>query len=155
MILMNSAVLSRTPDDVTAILKLQHDTSSKLHDVTKNIAALHVSAEGYRRTADQMASILDSVQCFMGPAQRLMEIHESVGSISQKLTDAQDLELLDWLSSDRRGRHHEVRSRRTPHTGQWVFNTPAFQNWLDGSRKLLWLVGAPGCGKSTLVYVYA
>lgn len=153
MILMNSAVLSRTPKDVTTILKRQHDTSSKLHGITKGIAALQVSAEAYHSTADQMASILGSVQWFTEPTQRLMETHENVGSASRRLNDAQGLELLDWPSSGRRGRHREVRSRRTRHTGQWVSNTLAFQKWLDGSQKLIWIVGAPGCGKLTLAYV--
>ena len=82
----NSAILSRTPEDVTMVLKLQRDTCSKLHDITKGIAALKVSAEDYRSTADRMELVLGNVQFLADPSQRLSEIQESVRSIERQLT---------------------------------------------------------------------
>ncbi|OJJ81754.1 uncharacterized protein ASPGLDRAFT_587411 [Aspergillus glaucus CBS 516.65] len=136
------------------VLKLQRDTCSKPHDITKGIAALKVSAEDYRSTADRMELVLGNVEYLADPSQRLSEIQESVGSIERQLTDSLDREILDWLSSERgQGRHHEVQSRRTPGTGKWILSTPAFQTWLNNAypERLLWIVGAPRCGKSTLV----
>lgn len=84
--LLYSAILSRTPENVAIILKLQRETSSKLHDITKGIAALKVSADAYRSTADRVESILEGIQTFTDPTQRLVEIQESVGSIKRQLT---------------------------------------------------------------------
>lgn len=81
-----SAILSRTPADVATILKLQRETSSKLHDITKGIAALKVSADAYRSTADKVESMLEGIQSFTDPTQRLVDIQESVGSIKRQLT---------------------------------------------------------------------
>ena len=84
--LLYSAILSRTPEDVATILKLQQETSSKLHNITKGIAALKVSADAYRSTADRVESMLEGIQTFTDPTQRLFEIQESVGSIKRQLT---------------------------------------------------------------------
>ncbi|KAE8146719.1 hypothetical protein BDV25DRAFT_46500 [Aspergillus avenaceus] len=101
-----------------------------------------------------MSAILESIQSFTGSTERLVEIQESVNSITRQLTDKHDMKILDWLSPERgRMRHHEVRSRRTPGTGKWVLNTSFFQDWInpESPQRFLWLVGAPGCGKSTLL----
>lgn len=84
--LLYSAILSRTPENVAIILKLQRETSSKLHDITKGIAALKVSADAYRSTADRVESMLEGIQTFTDPTQCLVEIQESVGSIKRQLT---------------------------------------------------------------------
>lgn len=84
--ILYSAILSRTPEDVATILKLQRETSSKLHDITKGIAALKVSADAYRSTADRVESMLEGIQTFRDPTQRLVDIQESVGSIKRQLT---------------------------------------------------------------------
>lgn len=84
--LLYSAILSRTPEDVATILKLQRETSSKLHDITKGIAALKVSADAYRSTEDRVESMLEGIQSFTDPTQRLVDIQESVGSIKRQLT---------------------------------------------------------------------
>lgn len=84
--LLYSAILSRTPEDAATILKLQRETSSKLHDITKGIAALKVSADAYRSAADRVESMLEGIQSFTDPTQRLVDIQESVGSIKRQLT---------------------------------------------------------------------
>lgn len=104
-----------------------------------------------------MASVLESIQSFTDSSQRLDEIQEGVGGIKRQLTDSEDRQVLEWLSSSDRGRerHVEIRSRRTPGTGTWILHTPAFRDWIDEASpaKLVWFIGAPGCGKSTLLYV--
>lgn len=152
----DSTVLSNTPKDVENLLKLQVEASQKLHEITKGIDALEVNAEKYRSTAENMASLLEGVQSLQEASDQLSSIQRDVGSIKRQLTDSYDMEILEWLSSEQgRGRHSEVRSRRTPGTGKWLADTSSFQNWVDkeSSQKILWLVGDPGCGKSTLLYV--
>jgi DNA replication protein DnaC len=36
------------------------------------------------------------------------------------------------------------------HTNAWFLAHPSFQNWLEGTTRLLWAIGKPGCGKSIL-----
>jgi hypothetical protein len=54
-------------------------------------------------------------------------------------------------------RHHNVQSRRTDGTGEWLIETPEFQGWfenqeLEGCRVLLGF-GEPGAGKTFVWYV--
>ncbi|PYI11146.1 ankyrin, partial [Aspergillus sclerotiicarbonarius CBS 121057] len=68
--------------------------------------------------------------------------------------DDREMEVLEWLTREQGpGRHHEVRSRRTAGTGRWMFEQSTFKDWVDpaSSTHLLWCVGGPGCGKSTLM----
>ncbi|PYH44677.1 ankyrin repeat domain-containing protein, partial [Aspergillus saccharolyticus JOP 1030-1] len=63
-------------------------------------------------------------------------------------------EILEWLNLDQGpGRHHEIQGRRTPGTGKWIFNQPQFQEWLkpDSPINVLWCIGGPGSGKSTIM----
>ncbi|KAJ5979933.1 hypothetical protein N7481_007231 [Penicillium waksmanii] len=149
-----NTVLSNTPKDVEDLLKLQVEASQKLHEITKDIDALSVNAEKYRSTAENMSSMLEGIQSLREASDQLSSIQRDVGSIKRQLTDTYDMEILEWLSPEHgRGRHSEVRSRRTPGTGKWLADTSSFQNWLDkeSSQRILWLVGDPGCGKSTLL----
>jgi GTPase SAR1 family protein len=150
-------VLSNTPRDVEDLLKLQVEASQKLHEITKGIDALAANSETYRTTAENMSSMLEGIQSLQDASDQLSSIQRDVGSIKRQLTDTYDMEILEWLSPEQgRGRHSEVRSRRTPGTGKWLADTSSFQNWLDKEslQKILWLVGDPGCGKSTLLYVH-
>ncbi|EXF78839.1 pfs domain-containing protein [Colletotrichum fioriniae PJ7] len=44
----------------------------------------------------------------------------------------------------------EARYFRHPETGAWIFETTAYQNWISGTYKHLWLRGKAGCGKTVL-----
>lgn len=134
---------------------MQVEASQKLHEITKGIDALSANAEEHRLSAEKMSSMLEGIQSLTEASDQLSSIQKDVGSIKRQLTDTYDMEILEWLSpSHGRGRHSEVRSRRTPGTGKWLLDTSDFQNWIDkeSSQKILWLVGDPGCGKSTLLY---
>lgn len=40
-------------------------------------------------------------------------------------------------------------------TCEWLCNEPAYKDWLGQSQRLLWIVGTPGSGKSTIMkYIY-
>ncbi|KAH8897208.1 hypothetical protein GQ53DRAFT_803263 [Thozetella sp. PMI_491] len=42
-----------------------------------------------------------------------------------------------------------------PNTLKWIFDLPAFSDWLQGSSELFWIRGKPGSGKSTLMkFIY-
>ncbi|PYI31786.1 hypothetical protein BP00DRAFT_303630, partial [Aspergillus indologenus CBS 114.80] len=63
-------------------------------------------------------------------------------------------EILEWLTRGQGpGRHHEIQGRRTPGTGRWIFDQSQFRQWLetDSSTDILWCIGGPGTGKSTLM----
>lgn len=81
-----SAILSQTPEEVTTILKLQMDTSRKMHGIAEKMAALELSAENYRSTADELGELLESIKTFVDPSEQLQEIKQGVGSISRRLT---------------------------------------------------------------------
>ncbi|KAK5790661.1 hypothetical protein VI817_007948 [Penicillium citrinum] len=138
-------VLSNTPKDVEDLLKLQVEASQKLHEITKGIDVLSATAEEHRSTAENMNSLLEGVRSLTEASDQISSIQKDVGSIKRQVTDSYDMEILEWLSPDHgRGRHYEVRSRRTPGTGKWLLNTPDFQNWLNNDSRILWLVGDPG-----------
>ena len=66
------------------------------------------------------------------------------------------MEILEWLTREQGpGRHHEIRSRRTAGTGRRLLEESTFKDWVNPASltRLLWCVGGPGCGKSTLMYV--
>ncbi|KAL6913369.1 hypothetical protein FSST1_011129 [Fusarium sambucinum] len=56
-----------------------------------------------------------------------------------------------WLSPpDYLTNANLARGRRHPGTGDWLLNSPAFQEWKLRSRQYLWLYGLAGCGKTIL-----
>jgi DNA replication protein DnaC len=50
------------------------------------------------------------------------------------------------LDNEQRRRQKE----HVKHTNAWFLAHPSFQNWLEGTTRLLWTIGKPGCGKSIL-----
>ncbi|OCL14436.1 hypothetical protein AOQ84DRAFT_371295 [Glonium stellatum] len=44
----------------------------------------------------------------------------------------------------------KFRSQKYRGTCQWLFDKPEFRVWLAEERGMLWVYGAPGCGKSVL-----
>ncbi|OQE41183.1 hypothetical protein PENCOP_c005G07897 [Penicillium coprophilum] len=150
------AIFSNTPEVVEELLDLQVKASSKLHEITKGIDALLITTDAYRSTAESTSSLLEGIRSLSATNGQIASIQKDVGDIKTQLNDSYDMELLEWLSPEHgRGRHAEVRSRRTPGTGKWFLEMPDFQNWLDKqsapAQRILWLVGDPGCGKSTLL----
>ncbi|KAJ7434164.1 hypothetical protein FB451DRAFT_945054, partial [Mycena latifolia] len=60
-------------------------------------------------------------------------------------------EILAWISPvDVFAKHFDVFRTLQPGTGQWLLDAAAFQTWMGGSGKALWLVGIPGAGKTVL-----
>ena len=137
-------------------MKLQVKASSKLHEITKGIDALSITTDTYRSTAQSASSLLEGIRSLADTTEQISSTRKEVSNIKKQLNDSYDMEVLEWLSPEHgRGRHFEVRSRRTPGTGKWILEMSDFQNWFDKKslQKVLWLVGDPGCGKTTLLYV--
>jgi ankyrin repeat domain-containing protein 50 len=73
---------------------------------------------------------------------RNMLIHKSVEK-RQKI--------LRWLSSVDVSRNHtEACNRCEPYTGNWLLQSTAFQDWLNGQQRFVWIQGIAGCGKTVL-----
>ena len=58
---------------------------------------------------------------------------------------------MEWLSPlDMETIFHRESSRRSSATGQWLYNNPAFIDWLQSRQQYLWIIGPPGSGKTVL-----
>lgn len=62
-----------------------------------------------------------------------------------------DADILEWLSEINSGAHHDdVFSLRAPDTGHWLLESAAYQEWIQGSGRVLFCPGIPGAGKTIL-----
>ena len=52
---------------------------------------------------------------------------------------------------DMESRRSVVARQRHPHTCEWILENKMYQNWICRGRGLLWLMGNPGSGKSTIM----
>lgn len=65
--------------------------------------------------------------------------------------DKESLKVLKWLSAiDCHSKQRETLSRKQEGTGEWLFRSQEYQNWLSGKDRLLWCSGSPGAGKTVL-----
>ena len=59
--------------------------------------------------------------------------------------------VIKWLNApDPSINFNNARARCQPGTGLWLLNHSSFLQWKIGKRKVLWLHGIPGCGKTIL-----
>ncbi|GAB7325504.1 hypothetical protein MBLNU13_g09513t1 [Cladosporium sp. NU13] len=59
--------------------------------------------------------------------------------------------LLLWLAApDHTSDQSDARRKRESDTGEWLLREPAFERWLSGRTRLLWVHGKAGCCKTTL-----
>ncbi|KAF7939835.1 hypothetical protein EAE99_001640 [Botrytis elliptica] len=78
-------------------------------------------------------------------------ISDSVDAIITQQMDKESLKVLKWLSAiDCHSKQREILSRRQEGTGEWLFKSQEYQNWLGGKDRLLWCSGSPGAGKTVL-----
>ena len=63
--------------------------------------------------------------------------------------------ILAWLSPlEPRIRHHDIRTHRVEHVGDWLLGTEEYKNWFDDIRggesggSAMFCYGAPGVGKT-------
>ncbi|KAJ2922250.1 hypothetical protein H1R20_g14847, partial [Candolleomyces eurysporus] len=59
-----------------------------------------------------------------------------------------------WLSStDAKRIHADTLAKRSPGTGVWLVEGDQFTRWSLGERKVLWVTGMPGSGKTVLASI--
>lgn len=51
---------------------------------------------------------------------------------------------------DSTSNHNLACQLHEPETSQWIFQSPEWQTWLHGEKRLLWIFGIPGAGKTIL-----
>src|SRR2546421_8460785 len=62
--------------------------------------------------------------------------------------------LLDWLTPiDYASQQSDFIGRRQEGTGQWLLNSPEFQEWFNNKNRTLFCPGMPGAGKTILTAI--
>jgi hypothetical protein len=92
----------------------------------------------------------------MAVSDNLSRIHSTV---TETRTAVHDMnlrihakEVLKWLSSiDASTNLNEGLRKRKKGSGQWFIDSSLFKEWMDGSRRHIWMYGIPGCGKTVLI----
>jgi len=79
----------------------------------------------------------------------------SFNTVNYFLSPEQKAELLAWLSPlDPWIRHHDIRTERVEHVGDWLLRTEEYWSWFNGFRvgesdnSALFCYGDPGVGKT-------
>ncbi|CCD49686.1 hypothetical protein BofuT4_P093940.1 [Botrytis cinerea T4] len=84
-------------------------------------------------------------------SKQVTTISDSVDAIITQQMDKESLKVLKWLSAiDCHSKQREILSRRQEGTGEWLFKSQEYQNWLGEKDRLLWCSGSPGAGKTVL-----
>jgi hypothetical protein len=87
--------------------------------------------------------------------EKLDHIHsnavETKKAVDQLSTTYHFEQIKNWLGPpDPSTNANYARTLRHDSTGAWLLQNPAFQEWISGSRKGIWLHGLAGCGKTVL-----
>ncbi|KAF3209746.1 hypothetical protein TWF679_007284 [Orbilia oligospora] len=74
--------------------------------------------------------------------------------IKSSLQGKEDLAILNWLTEiDYGPQQSDYRSRRQAGTGQWLLDSPEFQEWVAGDKQSLFCPGIPGAGKTIIASI--
>ncbi|KIN03428.1 hypothetical protein OIDMADRAFT_51391 [Oidiodendron maius Zn] len=78
-------------------------------------------------------------------------IMSGVESLNRTEKDTAQREILSWLSSlNPWNVHATILSRRVADTGDWFLKSVEYNKWLAGMNRILFCVGIPGAGKTSL-----
>ncbi|TGO51919.1 hypothetical protein BOTNAR_0340g00030 [Botryotinia narcissicola] len=84
-------------------------------------------------------------------SKQVTTIGDSFDAIITQQMDKESLKVLKWLSAiDCHSKQRETLSRKQEGTGEWLFRSQEYRNWLSGKNRLLWCSGSPGAGKTVL-----
>ncbi|RAL65362.1 hypothetical protein DID88_000930 [Monilinia fructigena] len=98
-----------------------------------------------------LSTIATTAEKVIDISKQVTTIGDSVDAIITKQMDEEGIKILNWLSAiDCHSKQREVLSQRQVGTGEWLFESQEYQDWLDGKGKLLWCSGSPGAGKTVL-----
>jgi len=83
-----------------------------------------------------------------------IQVKATAASIQSLLSAEQARDLatkLGWLCApDPSINHEQACLKHEPGTGEWLFKSQEYQDWVSGSSPLLWLHGKAGCCKTVL-----
>jgi hypothetical protein len=81
-------------------------------------------------------------------------IEANVGDIKSRMISEEDNKILSWLAdSNYSNQHNDYLSRRQQGTGQWLLESPEYQDWLSTNKQTLFCPGIPGAGKTILTAI--
>ena len=84
----------------------------------------------------------------------LATLDDRVRSLQLKGDQHERIALLDWITPlTFPAQQNAVFSRRQEGTGQWLFESPEFKQWIKKPRETLLCRGIPGAGKTTLASI--
>ncbi|KAG8753175.1 hypothetical protein FRC14_006356 [Serendipita sp. 396] len=86
-----------------------------------------------------------------------LNIEKSVNNVSDQLEDMKASEyrkeVLRWFKgADPTTNHNAARKKHEPGTGEWLLDSEEFRVWMQEARKIMWLNGIPGAGKTVLSF---
>ncbi|KAJ3549716.1 hypothetical protein NM208_g354 [Fusarium decemcellulare] len=82
----------------------------------------------------------------------LRSVKTVVRKVDQALTDAQRRECCDWLEIiNPSSNHNDAVDLYVEGTGNWVFRSTPWQEWINQNKRAIWMHGIPGAGKTVLV----
>lgn len=76
---------------------------------------------------------------------------DEIAILRRNLAGEEDRKVLGWITPiDDSSQHNDILNRRQPGTGEWLLNSPEYQNWLNTAKDILFCPGIPGAGKTIL-----
>ncbi|KAH6617611.1 hypothetical protein F5144DRAFT_586944 [Chaetomium tenue] len=78
-------------------------------------------------------------------------LSRNISELKDFLTDSQRHDITNWLHrTNPSDIHNRSVNLYEPHTGDWVFRTTEWRDFINGHRRSLWIHGIPGAGKTIL-----
>ncbi|KAI4523089.1 hypothetical protein K525DRAFT_197223 [Schizophyllum commune Loenen D] len=117
-----------------------------------------------RRIASQTQEIYNDMRMYASACQQelvdnrgiLEEFQRrliDVGEETRNRSKAHDIDkIFDWLAyPDSSGVMNALLGARASGTGSWVLDSRSFASFMSGNKRVIWLHGSAGCGKSTMM----
>ncbi|KAJ6014429.1 hypothetical protein N7540_009020 [Penicillium herquei] len=84
----------------------------------------------------------------------LNNVDANVARTSERIEDDQITRILDWFCPLEYGaEQRDFLDKRQGGTGQWMLDSPQFQDWYQGKGKTLLCQGIPGAGKTIMAAI--
>ncbi|KAK0721765.1 hypothetical protein B0T26DRAFT_192499 [Lasiosphaeria miniovina] len=84
-------------------------------------------------------------------ANEIKALRVQVETLDDKLSSSERQDILKWLVRvDSTSNHNFALQLHESGTSDWVFQTDQWRYWLTGGKRLLWIYGIPGAGKTIL-----
>jgi Asp-tRNA(Asn)/Glu-tRNA(Gln) amidotransferase C subunit len=148
------------PFKKSAFLKLEEIAQQLVEQLKLAIDAIQLdNSFSVQYTADQIKSVVDDNMTMNTKTHAItLATQTQVSTIEtslQPLLSAEQARTLDtiiqWLDAPNPSENHaQARREHEPGTGEWLFKSRAYQDWLSGSSPLLWMHGKAGCCKTIM-----